>query len=418
MTLGVESRSQSQEPRCLRILPCPSLSRLLRAMTPGPPEAGLAARVAAAPRSAWSITQIDGTTLELFKDPLLAEEFGTPSPGAKPLAAPVGLLHSGTRRSKAAVIGRYLDGEMPWPPGCRHAFGPGQLNLADRGFFSMDRFIRSPAPASHLLWRVKTARIRPLQALDVLKRGTGPAARERRHALPSPQDRRRPRPPVPAGHDRAARLLHRADPDPRRPCENRADRTTPWTYPAAKRSALTSDADIAACAVWTVSLSSPSLRARSTLSQVKARLRARPRQHNPQHFPNVRTGPAPFYTTDPHGCTQQSPQHVLVPGWQAADQRAGACARRPGTQDADLAWAWLTSSATAGAGARRTPCRTGGPRTLWGSRTRPPILTRRFYAARPYSLMRPPRTGRRLIRLRERSATGWSGRGGRSWRLR
>ena len=28
-----------------------------------------------------------------------------------------------------------------------------------------------------------------------------------------------------------------------------------------------------------------------------------------------------------------------------------------------------------------------------------------FYAARSYSLMRPPRTGRRLIRFRERSAT-------------
>ena len=41
-----------------------------------------------------------------------------------------------------------------------------------------------------------------------------------------------------------------------------------------------------------------------------------------------------------------------------------------------------------------------------------------FYAARSYSLMRPPRTGRHLIRFRERSATGWSGRGGRSWRLR
>ena len=41
-----------------------------------------------------------------------------------------------------------------------------------------------------------------------------------------------------------------------------------------------------------------------------------------------------------------------------------------------------------------------------------------FYAARSYSLMRPPRTGRRLIRPWERSATGWSGRGGWSWRLR
>jgi hypothetical protein len=29
-----------------------------------------------------------------------------------------------------------------------------------------------------------------------------------------------------------------------------------------------------------------------------------------------------------------------------------------------------------------------------------------FYAARSYSLMRPPRMGRRLIRCRERSAAG------------
>ena len=41
-----------------------------------------------------------------------------------------------------------------------------------------------------------------------------------------------------------------------------------------------------------------------------------------------------------------------------------------------------------------------------------------LYAVRSYSLMRPPRTGRRLIRSWERSATGWSGRGRRRWRLR
>src|ERR1039457_1637038 len=35
-----------------------------------------------------------------------------------------------------------------------------------------------------------------------------------------------------------------------------------------------------------------------------------------------------------------------------------------------------------------------------------------FYAARSYSLMRPPRTGRRLICSHERSAAGWSGCGG------
>jgi hypothetical protein len=43
---------------------------------------------------------------------------------------------------------------------------------------------------------------------------------------------------------------------------------------------------------------------------------------------------------------------------------------------------------------------------LWGSRTRSPVLTWDFYAARSYSLMRPPSTGLRLIRFRERSVAG------------
>src|SRR5215469_9455665 len=45
---------------------------------------------------------------------------------------------------------------------------------------------------------------------------------------------------------------------------------------------------------------------------------------------------------------------------------------------------------------------------LWGSGIRLPVLTSGFYAARSYSLRRPPRTVRRLIRSWERSATGWS----------
>jgi hypothetical protein len=119
------------------------------------------------------ITQIDGTTLELFNDPLLAEEFGTPSPGAKPLLRLVGLLHSGTRRWKAAVIGRYLDGENALADGLQDGFGPGQLNLADRGFFSMDRFIRFSGTGAHLLWRVKNgAKSVPFKTLDVLKDGS------------------------------------------------------------------------------------------------------------------------------------------------------------------------------------------------------------------------------------------------------
>lgn len=118
------------------------------------------------------ITQIDGTTLELFNDPLLAEEFGVPAPGARPLLRLVGLLHSGTRRWRAAVAGRYLDGENVLADGLQDAFGPGQLNLADRGFFSMDRWLRFSAAGADLLWRVKNgAKCVPFRTLKVLKDG-------------------------------------------------------------------------------------------------------------------------------------------------------------------------------------------------------------------------------------------------------
>ncbi|MGH3124875.1 MAG: IS4 family transposase, partial [Streptosporangiaceae bacterium] len=119
------------------------------------------------------LTQIDGTTLELFNDPLLADEFGVPAPGAKPLLRLVGLLHSGTRRWRAAVIGRYLDGENALADGLEPYFGAGQLNLADRGFFSMDRWLRFSGTGAHLLWRVKNgAKCVPFRTLDVLRDGS------------------------------------------------------------------------------------------------------------------------------------------------------------------------------------------------------------------------------------------------------
>jgi len=119
------------------------------------------------------VTVTDGTTLELFNDPALAEEFGVPAPGAKPLLRLVGLLHSGTRRWRAAVVGRYLDGENALADELEEYFGPGQLNLADRGFFSMDRWIRFSAAGAHLLWRVKNgAKCVPFKTLKVLEDGS------------------------------------------------------------------------------------------------------------------------------------------------------------------------------------------------------------------------------------------------------
>ena len=115
-------------------------------------------------------------------------------------------------------IGRYLDGENALADELEDAFGPGQLSLADRGFFSMDRWIRFSGAGAHLLWRVKNgAKSVPFRTLKMLKDGSelvllresgGMRARRRKAAGD-------PRPPVPAGHRRPARLLHRADPHPR-----------------------------------------------------------------------------------------------------------------------------------------------------------------------------------------------------------
>jgi hypothetical protein len=119
------------------------------------------------------LTQIDGTTLELFRNAELLEEFGTSAPGGRPLLRLVGLLHSASRRWRAAAVGRYLDGENTLADELEEHYGPGQLNLADRGFFSMDRWIRFSATGAHLLWRVKNgAKSVPFKTLKVLKDGS------------------------------------------------------------------------------------------------------------------------------------------------------------------------------------------------------------------------------------------------------
>jgi hypothetical protein len=115
----------------------------------------------------------DGTTLDLFNCPELAAEFGVPEGGKHPKLRLVALLQAGTMRWKAAAIGGYHDGENALADQLEGALGPGQLSLADRGFFSMDRWIRFSAAGAHLLWRVKnTARSVPFRQLRTLKDGS------------------------------------------------------------------------------------------------------------------------------------------------------------------------------------------------------------------------------------------------------
>lgn len=81
----------------------------------------------------------DGTTLDLHACDVLAAEFGVPEGGRRPKLRAVGLLQAGTMRWKAAAIGGYHDGENALCDQLQDALAPGQLCLADRGFFSMDR---------------------------------------------------------------------------------------------------------------------------------------------------------------------------------------------------------------------------------------------------------------------------------------
>src|SRR6266704_3232444 len=121
----------------------------------------------------FELVIFDGTTLDLFNCPELAAEFGVPEGGKHPKLRVTALLQAGTMRWKAAAVGGYHDGENALADRLEGALGPGQLSLADRGFFSMDRWLRFSATGAHLLWRVKNAaRSVPFRRLRTLKDGS------------------------------------------------------------------------------------------------------------------------------------------------------------------------------------------------------------------------------------------------------
>jgi hypothetical protein len=118
-------------------------------------------------------TAIDGTTIELFNCAELAEAFGVPSGGTKPKLRLVAHVRTASRRWIAAAAGGYLDGENTLADELEDSFTGGILNLADRGFFSMDRWIRFSARGAHLAWRVKNgAKSVPFKTIKTLKDGS------------------------------------------------------------------------------------------------------------------------------------------------------------------------------------------------------------------------------------------------------
>ena len=119
------------------------------------------------------VTALDGTTMELARNDALACEFGTSCEGVRPLLRIAAHVRTATRRWIGAEIGSYHDGENVLADKLEWSFTPGMLNLADRGFFSMDRFLRFSAAGAHLAWRVKNAaKSVPARTVRVLPDGS------------------------------------------------------------------------------------------------------------------------------------------------------------------------------------------------------------------------------------------------------
>ncbi|HEY6315286.1 MAG TPA: IS4 family transposase [Streptosporangiaceae bacterium] len=118
-------------------------------------------------------TGMDGTTIELFNNGELADAFGVPAGGTKPKIRIAAHVRTGSRRRIAAAVGGYHDGENARADELEESFTAGIINLADRGFFSMDRWIRFSARGAHLAWRVKNgAKSVPFKTLRTLKDGS------------------------------------------------------------------------------------------------------------------------------------------------------------------------------------------------------------------------------------------------------
>jgi Insertion element 4 transposase N-terminal len=114
-------------------------------------------------------TAFDGTTAEVFSTDDLADAFGVPAGGTKAKIRLVAHLPVGSRRWKAAAIGGYHDGENTLADELAGSRSAGMLNLADRGFFSMDRWLRFSGTGARLIWRVKNgARSVPFRTIKVL----------------------------------------------------------------------------------------------------------------------------------------------------------------------------------------------------------------------------------------------------------
>jgi hypothetical protein len=112
--------------------------------------------------------------MELDRNDTLNCEFGSSSEAGRPLLRIVGHVRVASRRWIAAEIGAYHQGENELADGLLESLRSGMVNLAGRGFPSVERFLAAAATGADLVWRWKNGgKCLPAGTLEVMPGGPG-----------------------------------------------------------------------------------------------------------------------------------------------------------------------------------------------------------------------------------------------------
>lgn len=113
------------------------------------------------------LMSLDGTCLDVADTPANAQEFGRPGTGrgqgvgAFPQLRLVALSETGTHAICAAALGPLSSSENALADELLPGLSLGMLCLADRGFYSFERFQNARKTGAQLLWRVSASLLLP-----------------------------------------------------------------------------------------------------------------------------------------------------------------------------------------------------------------------------------------------------------------
>lgn len=118
----------------------------------------------------WHLVSIDGLCLDLPDTAANVEHFGRPPSsrgggrgGAFPQVRVLGLAECGSHAIFDVELGLYSTGEQTLAEQILRSLHPGQLLLADRGFFSYTLWKNAAATGADLLWRIKSNAVLPVE---------------------------------------------------------------------------------------------------------------------------------------------------------------------------------------------------------------------------------------------------------------